>query len=53
MKNELFTLRAWFCWAIHSVMVAGVLFIGGMTWLQVSGADLIIQIPTIEKTFKK
>lgn len=52
-KDLLFTFTAWRLWAVHTVLVSGVFFIGLAAWIQFSHAELVIQIPTIEKTFKK
>lgn len=52
MKNELFTLRAWFCWAIHSLVVGGALMAMLFVAMQWQGIQVEINIPTIEHTFK-
>ncbi len=52
-KDLLFTFTAWRLWAVHTVLVSGVLFITFAAWIQFSHAELVIQIPSVERVFKK
>lgn len=53
MKSKLFTLEAWFTWAIHNLVVCGGILIGFLIWSQVNQVNFVIEIPSIERTFKK
>lgn len=52
MKQHLFTLHAWYCWAVHSLLVMGVLSTALFCAMQWSGLTVTIGLPTIEHTFK-
>jgi len=52
-KEMLFTLPAWYCWLIQSLVLGGVLFFGLFVAMQAFGVEVTIGIPTIERTFKK
>jgi hypothetical protein len=52
MKQELFTLRAWYCWLIHNLVVLGLLSGALLFAMQWSGVTVQINLPTIEHTFK-
>jgi hypothetical protein len=43
----------WFEWLKRTLIVGGLIFFGMFFWVQIMGAEIMINLPTIEKTFAK
>ena len=49
MKQHLFTVHGWFCWVIHSMVVAGTLAIVGLIAMQWNtDVQVVVNLPAVQ-----